>query len=119
VVIFGAGTGNPYFTTDTAAALRAIEIRAQAILKATNIDGVYDKDPRLHADAQRFTTISHEEAFRRRLKVMDLTAFSLSMENRIPIVVFDLSQPGNVRRVVAGEGIGTVVGGEQEGRDAG
>jgi len=118
-VIFGAGTGNPYFTTDTAAALRATEIRAQAILKATNIDGIYDKDPRVHADARRFTAITHEEAFRLRLKIMDLTAFSLSMENGIPIVVFDLSQPGNIRRVVTGEGIGTVVGGEKEGRDAG
>jgi len=119
VVIFGAGTGNPYFTTDTAAALRATEIRAQAILKATNIDGIYDKDPRLHADAKRFTSLSHEEAFRLRLKVMDLTAFSLSMENGIPIVVFDLAQPGNVRRVVAGEGIGTVVGGDKEVPSAG
>ncbi len=111
VVIFAAGTGNPYFTTDTAAALRALEIRAQAILKATNIDGVYDADPRTHPGARRFAQISHEEAFRRRLKVMDLTALSLSMENRIPIVVFDLSQPGNVRRAVLGEDIGTVVGG--------
>jgi uridylate kinase len=111
VVIFGAGTGNPYFTTDTAAALRAVEIRAQAILKATNIDGVYDRDPKVDAGAKRFEFITHEEAFRLRLKVMDLTAFSLSMENRIPIVVFDLSQPGNVRRVLVGEAVGTVVGG--------
>ncbi len=110
VVIFGAGTGNPYFTTDTAAALRAVEIRANAILKATNIDGVYDRDPRKNPDAQRFEEISHEEAFRLRLKVMDLTAFSLSMENRIPIVVFDLNQPGNIRRVLLGEPVGTVVG---------
>lgn len=110
VVIFGAGTGNPYFTTDTAAALRAVEIRANAILKATNIDGVYDHDPRKNPDARRFEEISHEEAFRLRLKVMDLTAFSLSMENRIPIVVFDLNQPGNIRRVLLGEPVGTVVG---------
>lgn len=111
VVVFGAGTGNPYFTTDTAAALRAVEIRAHAILKATNIDGIYDRDPRKEPDAKRFTEITHEEAFRLRLKVMDLTAFSLSMENKIPIVVFDLNQPGNIRRVLMGEPVGTVVGG--------
>jgi uridylate kinase len=110
VVIFGAGTGNPYFTTDTAAALRAVEIRAQAILKATNIDGIYDRDPRKHPDARRFDTISHDDAFRLRLQVMDLTAFTLSMENEIPIVVFDLNQAGNVRRVLNGEPVGTVVG---------
>ncbi|MBM3459299.1 MAG: UMP kinase [Armatimonadetes bacterium] len=113
VVIFGAGTGNPYFTTDTAAALRAVEIRAQALLKATNIDGIYERDPRKDATARKFTRISHEEAFRLRLKVMDLTAFSLSMENGIPIVVFDLNQPGNIRRVLQGEPVGTVVGGVQ------
>jgi uridylate kinase len=110
VVIFGAGTGNPYFTTDTAAALRAVEIRAQAILKATNIDGIYDRDPKLDPAARKFSHLSHEEAFRLRLKVMDLTAFSLSMENGIPIVVFDLNQPGNIRRVLLGEDVGTVVG---------
>jgi uridylate kinase len=119
VVIFGAGTGNPYFTTDTAAALRAVEIRAQAILKASNVDGIYDKDPRRFADAVRFKSLTHEEAYRRRLEVMDLTAFTLSMENSIPIVVFDLGRPGNVRRVVMGEDVGTVVGGEKEDRDAG
>ncbi len=111
VVIFGAGTGNPYFTTDTAAALRATEIRAQVILKATNIDGIYDRDPKKHPDAVRFETLSHEDAFQQRLKVMDLTAFSLSMENKIPIVVFDLNQPGNIRRVMLGEPVGTLVGG--------
>jgi uridylate kinase len=110
VVIFGAGTGNPYFTTDTAAALRAVEIRAQAILKATNIDGIYERDPKLDATAKRFDHISHDEAFRMQLKVMDLTAFSLSMENRIPIVVFDMNQPGNIRRVLLGEPVGTLVG---------
>lgn len=110
VVIFGAGTGNPYFTTDTTAALRALEIRAQAILKATNIDGIYEEDPRVNPAARRFTELTHDEAFRLRLKVMDLTAFSLSMENGIPIVVFDLARPGNVRRAVLGEEIGTVVG---------
>jgi uridylate kinase len=111
VVIFGAGTGNPYFTTDTAAALRALEIRAQAILKATNIDGIYERDPREDPTAQRFRSLSHEEAFSRRLKVMDLTAFSLGMQYDLPIVVFDLAERGNVRRVLLGEEIGTVVGG--------
>ena len=110
VVIFGAGTGNPYFTTDTAAALRAVEIRAQAILKATNIDGIYDRDPKLHPDATKYQSLTHDEAFQLRLKVMDLTAFSLSMENGIPIVVFDLHPPGNIRRVLRGEPVGTVVG---------
>jgi uridylate kinase len=112
VVIFGAGTGNPYFTTDTAAALRALEIRAHALLKATNIDGIYERDPRLDPTARRFRTITHDEAFHMRLKVMDLTAFSLSMEHNIPIVVFDLAECGNVRRVVLGEEVGTVVGGK-------
>jgi uridylate kinase len=112
VVIFGAGTGNPYFTTDTAAALRALEVRAQAILKATNIDGIYERDPRQDPTARRFQTLTHDEAFHMRLKVMDLTAFSLSMEHNIPIVVFDLAERGNVRRVVLGEEVGTVVGGK-------
>jgi uridylate kinase len=115
VVIFGAGTGNPYFTTDTAAALRALEIRANAILKATNIDGIYERDPKLDPTARKFTTLTHDEAFRLRLKVMDLTAFSLSMENKIPIVVFDLNQPGNIRRVLLGEPVGTIVGAEKSG----
>lgn len=114
VVIFGAGTGNPFFTTDTAAALRAVEIRAQALLKATNIDGVYDRDPRTDAEAHRFTQISHDEAFRRRLGVMDLTAFTLSMEHNLPIVVFDMREPRNIRRVLVDAGVGTVVGGESE-----
>lgn len=111
VVIFGAGTGNPYFTTDTAAALRALEIRAQVLLKATNIDGIYDSDPRKNTEAKRFTSISHDDAFRMRLKVMDLTAFSLSMEHGIPIVVFDLNEPGNIRRALEGADVGTIVGG--------
>jgi len=110
VVIFGAGTGNPYFTTDTAAALRAVEIRAQVLLKATNIDGIYERDPKLDPTAKRYEQISHDEAFQMRLKVMDLTAFSLSMEHGLPIVVFDLAQPGNIRRVLLGEPVGTVVG---------
>jgi uridylate kinase len=112
VVIFGAGTGNPYFTTDTAAALRATEIHAQAILKATNIDGIYERDPKLDPTAKKYASLTHEEAFRLRLKVMDLTAFSLSMENGIPIVVFDLNEAGNIRRVMLGEAVGTVVGGK-------
>jgi uridylate kinase len=112
VVIFGAGTGNPYFTTDTAAALRALEVRANAILKATNIDGIYERDPREDPTARRYRTLTHDEAFHMRLKVMDLTAFSLSMEHNIPIVVFDLAERGNVRRVVLGEEVGTVVGGK-------
>jgi uridylate kinase len=111
VVIFGAGTGNPYFTTDTAAALRALEIRADAILKATNVDGIYERDPRVDPTALRYRTLSHEEAFQKRLKVMDLTAFSLSMEHGIPIVVFDLGERGNVERVLLGQDVGTVVGG--------
>src|SRR5207249_1869001 len=107
---FGAGTGNPYFTTDTAAALRATEIRAQAILKATNIDGIYERDPKLDPTARKYLHLTHQEAFQQQLKVMDLTAFALSMENGIPIVVFDLNQPGNIRRVLLGEPVGTVVG---------
>jgi len=119
VVIFGAGTGNPYFTTDTASALRAVEIRAQAILKATNIDGVYDKDTRRHPDATRFKRVTVEECYRLRLQIMDLTAFTLSMENGIPIVVFDLWEAGNIRRVVLGEEVGTVVEPEKGESDAG
>jgi uridylate kinase len=119
VVIFGAGTGNPYFTTDTAAALRAVEIRAAAILKATNIDGVYDMDPRRHPEAKRFTRLTHAECYRRRLQVMDLTAFTLSQENGIPIVVFDLWKAGNIRRVVLGEDVGTVIEPEKGDPDGG
>jgi uridylate kinase len=111
IVIFGAGTGNPYFTTDTAAALRALEIRAKAILKATNVDGVYERDPRIDPTAQRYRTLSHEEAFQKRLKIMDLTALSLSMEHQMPIVVFNLQERGNVERVLTGQDVGTVVGG--------
>ncbi len=109
VVIFAAGTGNPYFSTDTAASLRALEIHADVILKATKVDGVYDKDPKKHADAVRYETITHIEALKLGLKVMDATAISLCMENRIPLIVFDLNRPGNVRRVVMGETVGTHV----------
>ena len=109
VVIMGGGTGNPYFSTDTAAVLRAIEIKAEAVLKATNVDGVYDKDPRKHADAVRFTTLDYDYALEHKLGVMDQTAFALCRENDLPIVVFSLAGEGNIRRVVMGDAIGTVV----------
>ncbi len=111
VVIFAAGTGNPYFTTDTAAALRAMEIHADAILKATRVDGVYDKDPLLHPNARKFKKLTYIEVLRRNLKVMDATAISLCMDNDLPIVVFNLTKKGNIRRVILGEKIGTVVHG--------
>ncbi|MCS6830099.1 MAG: UMP kinase [Armatimonadota bacterium] len=114
VVILAAGTGNPYFTTDTAAALRALEIRAQAFLKATNVDGVYDSDPRRDPNAKRFSYITYGEAITRQLRVMDLTALTLCMENRLPIVVFNIARPGNVVRAILGEDIGTLVGGEEK-----
>lgn len=114
VVILAAGTGNPYFTTDTAAALRALEIHAQAFLKATNVDGVYDSDPRRDPNARRFSYISYSEAIARQLRVMDLTALTLCMENRLPIVVFNIARPGNVVRAILGEDIGTLVGGEEK-----
>jgi uridylate kinase len=107
VVIFAAGTGNPYFSTDTAAALRAAEIHADVILKATKVDGVYDRDPALFPDAVRFQSLSYLEVLNRGLRVMDATAVSLCMDNALPIVVFDLNSPGNVVRVVCGENIGT------------
>ncbi len=109
VVIFAGGTGNPYFTTDTAAALRAAEIHADVILKATKVDGVYDRDPVKHADAKRFDAVSYMEVLQRGLRVMDSTAVSLCMDNDIPIVVFDLQQEGNIRRVLTGEPVGTRV----------
>lgn len=109
VVIFAAGTGNPFFTTDTAAALRAVEMDADVILKATKVDGVYDKDPLKHKDAKKFTKLSYLNVIKKQLRVMDTTATSLCMENQLPIVVFNLNQPGNIRRVVMGEKIGTVV----------
>lgn len=111
VVIFAAGTGNPYFTTDTAAALRAMEINADAILKATKVDGVYDRDPLVHKKAKKFSELTYIEVLQRNLKVMDATAISLCMDNRLPIVVFNLTKRGNVLRVVRGERIGTVVRG--------
>jgi len=109
VVIFAAGTGNPYFTTDTAAALRASEMGCEALLKGTKVDGVYSADPKLHPDAQRYEQISYNEALMKRLQVMDSTAFSLCMDNKIPILVFDMLQPTNVRDAVLGKRIGTLV----------
>ncbi len=109
VVIFAAGTGNPYFTTDTAAALRAMEIKAEVILKGTKVNGVYTADPMLDPHATKYPTISYLQVLERQLKVMDATAISLCMDNELPIVVFDLREPGNIRRVVMGEPIGTTV----------
>ena len=109
VVIFAAGTGNPYFSTDTAAALRASEIHAEIILKATKVDGVYNKDPKKFPDAVRFEELTFADALRQRLSVMDSTAFSLCMENNVPILVFDLNAPGSIRRAVLGEKVGTLV----------
>lgn len=109
VVIFAGGTGNPYFTTDTAAALRAAEIGAEALLKATTVDGVYDRDPKLHADAKKLQRVTYIEALNAGIKVMDATAISLSMDTKIPVVVFDLRTRGNIRRVLLGEEIGSII----------
>jgi len=109
VVIFGAGTGNPYFTTDTTAALRAVEIGADAILKATKVDGIYTADPKKDPSATRFARLDYLEVLQRGLQVMDNTALTLCMDNGLPIIVFDMNVPGNIRRVVAGEPIGTLV----------
>ncbi len=109
VVVFAAGTGNPYFTTDTAAALRAMEIKADVILKATKVDGIYTADPVKQPDAERYERISYLQVLQERLQVMDATAISLCMDNRLPIVVFNLRTPGNIRRVVMGESVGTTV----------
>jgi uridylate kinase len=109
VVVFAAGTGNPYFTTDTAAALRAMEMRAEVILKGTKVDGVYTADPMIDKAAKRYDSISYLEVLERRLKVMDATAISLCMDNKLPIIVFNLRQVGNLRRVIMGEPVGTTV----------
>jgi uridylate kinase len=109
VVIFAAGTGNPYFTTDTAAALRAMEIKADVILKGTKVDGIYTADPMIDTTATKYDSISYLQVLERQLKVMDTTAISLCMDNKLPIVVFNLRQPGNIRKVVLGEAIGTTV----------
>ena len=109
VVIFGGGTGNPYFTTDTAAVLRAIEIGADVILKGTRVDGIYTSDPELNKDAIKFDNISYQDVLDKGLKVMDMTAFTLSQENNLPIIVFDMNVEGNLEKVISGENIGTKV----------
>lgn len=109
VVIFGAGTGNPYFTTDTAASLRAVEIEADVILKGTRVDGVYTADPEKHTDARKYDVVSFSEVYERGLNIMDLTAITLCQENNLPIVVFDMNKPGNLKRLMEGEKVGTLV----------
>ena len=109
VVVFAAGTGNPYFTTDTAAALRAMEMKAEVILKGTKVDGIYTSDPVKNPDATRYDSISYLQVLQERLQVMDATAISLCMDNKLPILVFNLKTPGNIRRVVMGEAVGTIV----------
>lgn len=111
VVIFAGGTGNPFFTTDTAAALRAMEVKAQVILKATKVDGVYDTDPMIHKKAKKFAELSYIEVLKKGLKIMDATAISLCMDNHLPVIVFNLTKKGNIRRVVLGQKIGTVIRG--------
>lgn len=113
VVIFAAGTGNPYFTTDTAATLRALEIDAQVLMKATNVDGVFDADPKLTVSARPFSFLTHEEVLEKNLRVMDLTAISLAREHGLPILVFDLGKTGNIRKAVSGQQIGTLITGEK------
>lgn len=109
IVIFGAGTGNPYFTTDTAGSLRAIEINADVILKGTRVDGIYTADPEKDPTATKYESISFQECISQQLKVMDMTAFTLCMENKLPIIVFDMNRPDNLRRVISGEKVGTLV----------
>ena len=112
VVVMVAGTGNPYFTTDTAATLRAVEVHAHVILKGTRVDGVYDADPETHPNAQRYSRIGYTDLLSNRLQALDATAVSLAMDNEMPIVVFDLTVPGNITRAIAGERIGTLISGE-------
>ncbi len=114
VVIFAGGTGNPFFTTDTAAALRAMEVKAEVILKATKVDGVYDQDPMIHRAARKFEALPYIEVLNRGLKIMDATAISLCMDNCLPIIVFNLTQKGNVKKVLLGEKIGTIIGGKTD-----
>jgi uridylate kinase len=109
VVIFGAGTGNPFFTTDSAASLRAIEINADVILKGTRVDGIYTADPEKDKTATKFDFISFDDAYSRGLKVMDMTAFTLCKENNLPIIVFDMDTPGNLQKLISGEQVGTIV----------
>jgi len=112
ILIFAGGTGNPYFTTDTAATLRAMEINAQAILKATQVDGVYDLDPAKESAAKLFSRISYEQVLRKKLKVIDLTAISMAMEQQIPIIVFNIGKRGNIERIISGHKVGTLIAGE-------
>jgi uridylate kinase len=109
IVIFGAGTGNPYFTTDSAASLRAIEIEAQAVLKGTRVDGIYSSDPEKDPTATRFSNISFKEVYQKGLQIMDMTAFTLCKENGLPIIVFDMNKPGNLMKIAEGEDVGTLV----------
>lgn len=109
IVIFGAGIGNPYFTTDSTASLRAIEIQADVVLKGTRVDGVYSKDPEKFKDATRFTKLTFQEAYEKNLNIMDMTAFTLCMENKLPIIVFDMNKPGNLLHVTQGEPAGTLI----------
>ena len=109
LVIFGAGTGNPYFTTDSAASLRAVEIQADVVLKGTRVDGIYSADPEKNPSAERFTDISYVDVIQKGLNVMDMTAFTLCQENNLPIIVFDMNKPGNLLKIIKGENIGTLV----------
>jgi uridylate kinase len=109
IVIFGAGIGNPYFTTDSTASLRAIEIEAQVVLKGTRVDGVYSSDPEKNPDAERFSTITFQEVYEKGLNVMDMTAFTLCQENKLPIIVFDMNKPGNLHQIVTGNNVGTLI----------
>jgi len=109
IVIFGAGIGNPYFTTDSTASLRAIEIQADVVLKGTRVDGVYTKDPEKFPDATRYNTLTFQEAYEKNLNIMDMTAFTLCMENKLPIIVFDMNKKGNLLKVVQGEDAGTLI----------
>jgi uridylate kinase len=109
IVIFGAGTGNPYFTTDSAASLRAVEIEADVVLKGTRVDGIYSADPEKNPDAERFSVLTYAKVIQQGLNVMDMTAFTLCQENKLPIIVFDMNKPGNLSKVIEGENIGTLV----------
>ena len=111
-VIFAAGTGNPYFTTDTAAVLRGLEIEADVVCKATRVDGVYDKDPLAHDDAVKFDELTYTEVLKRRLRVMDSAAISLARDNKKTILVFDMNKPGNIKKAICGENTGTIIKGE-------
>lgn len=109
LVIFGAGIGNPYFTTDSTASLRAVELQADVVLKGTRVDGVYDKDPEKFSDAVKYDKLSFQEAYEKNLNIMDMTAFTLCMENKLPIIVFDMNQKGNLLKIVNGEAAGTLI----------